>query len=155
MGTRIVGSQGNLRLVADGPELAPRTNRTFRVLLSANLITTTDEIAVKLRDLSCDGAMIEAMRLPSAGTDVILKRGGLELFATVAWSAGCRANLTFESAIPEAELLRQIHQPASDAMPSAEAEKRRPGFRQVALSEGERELASEWANPAGRHAYRD
>jgi hypothetical protein len=150
-----VGDQGKLRLVADQAEHAVRMSGSFRVLLSASLITTTDEIPVKLRDLSCDGAAIEAMRLPSAGTDVILKRGGLELFATVSWSAGRRAQLTFESAISEAELLKQIHSPRSDAMPSPDAEKPRPGFRQSALSEEERKLASDWSNPAGRLAYRD
>jgi hypothetical protein len=144
-----------LRLVADQADHEPRTSRPFRVLLSARLITTTDEIAVKLRDLSCEGAMIEGMQLPGAGTDVILKRGGLELFATVAWSAGRRAGLTFESAVSEVELLRQIHQPTGDAAVVSDAEKRRPGFRQGTMSEQERELASDWSNPAGRLAYRD
>jgi hypothetical protein len=144
-----------LRLVANQAEHAHGPERGFRVLLSASLITTTDEIPVKLRELSCEGALIEAMHLPAAGTDVILKRGGLELFATVTSSAGRRAGLAFETAISEVELLRQIHQPMSGPVAVADMDTRRPGFRQGALSPEERDLASEWGNATGRNAYRD
>ena len=150
-----MAGQGILRLVAGEPEYPERKHRRFRVLLSASLITTTDEIVVKLRDLSCTGAMVEGMRLPPAGTDVILKRGGLEVFATLAWAQGRRAGLTFEEAISETELMSQIHQMPLESAPTVEIEKRRPSFRGGQLSDEDRQLAAEWANPVGRQAYRD
>jgi hypothetical protein len=150
-----VAGQGILRLVAGEAENPERRHRRFRVLLSASLITTTNEFMVKLRDLSCTGAMVEGMRLPPAGTDLILKRGGLEIFAAVAWSEGRHAGLTFEEAISETELLSQIHQAPAQNAAVVELEKRRPGFKGGRLSAEDRELVAEWANPAGRRAYRD
>lgn len=150
-----MAGQGVSRLIADDVEQAQRESRQFRVLLSASLITTTDEIPVKIRELSCMGAMVEALRLPSTGADVILKRGALEIFATVAWWRGRRASLAFEDAVSEAELLTHIHQQPVDPQLAVETGKRRPGFGNARLSSEERELAAEWANPAGRRAYRD
>jgi hypothetical protein len=149
-----MGGQGVLRLISERDD-GERGGRRFRVLLSASLVTTTNEVPVKLKELSCGDAMVEGLRLPPTGADVILKRGGLEIFATVAWSSGRHAALAFEEAIPETELLAQIHRVSREAAATVEGATGRPGFRGGRLTDAERQLASEWAQPVGRQAYRD
>jgi hypothetical protein len=150
-----MSSNSGLRLVDDdGPNTGPRPIQ-YRVLLSATLVTTTSERTVKLRTLSLTSAQIEGTNLPGQGTDVILKRGTLEVFATVAWSEGRRCALHFETAISEEEAWSQIRQPRATAAPADAADQRRPGFHGQILTEADRRSVAEWANPVGRLAYRD
>lgn len=101
---------------AEGAPDARRGPR-YRVLLVARLFTTTGERIVKLRDISATGAMVEGDRLPAAGTDILLQRGSLELFATIVWARDGQAGLEFDQPLTEAELWRQV-----DAPPLAEVE---------------------------------
>jgi hypothetical protein len=102
-----VNGGGELRLVgSDG--LARQDG--FRVLLSARLITTTNQMEVKLRHIWADGVTVEGFTLPPAGTDVMLERGNLEIFGAVQRSEGRRATLVFDETIREAELLSMIQQ---------------------------------------------
>ena len=127
----------------------------FRVMLSAKLVTTTDEHPVTLRDLSATGALAEGRKLPPSGKDVVLRRGSLEAFARIVWSDGTRCGLEFDDEIPDRELLTHLKTlPAPAAPPAAEA-LRRPSLRAARLSEEELALVREWANPTGRSAYRD
>ena len=86
-----------------------RDNLRFRVLFSATLVTSTDQHPVTVRDLSTTGAGIEGARLPSAGTDVLLRRRSTDFFASVSWSAGGRAGLEFDEPISAAELVAQLN----------------------------------------------
>ena len=127
----------------------------YRVLLLATLITTTRELAVKLRSLSPTGATIEGFHLPAAGTDVILKRGLLEAFATVTWAEGRRCAVEFESELSHEDVWAQIRQQPSAPAPLDPVDRRRPGFHVIEVTEDERRTAAEWARPTGRLAYRD
>lgn len=144
---------GGLRLVEEEPEMGTRTE--VRVLLAAILVTTTREQPVKLRALSAAGATIEGMNLPGQGKDVILKRGTLEIFATVAWAEGRRCTLDFETPITDEEVWAQIRHPRPGPAPVEAADPRRPGFHGVAVNAADRQAAAEWAQPAGRLAWRD
>jgi len=135
-------------------EFTERAEPRYRVLLSAKLIGTTQEQPVKVRDLSATGAMIEGAKIPAAGTDVILRRGALELFATVAWVKGNRGGLHFYKRISETELWTQIHRTGHSA-PVEETAHHRPGFRAATLTPEEAEAAAAWARPQGRAALRD
>ena len=104
MGGRISAS------LAQGAPDARRGPR-YRVLLVARLFTTTGERIVKLRDISATGAMVEGDRLPAPGTDIMLQRGSLELFATIVWAKEGRAGLEFDEPLTEAELWLQVNAP--------------------------------------------
>ena len=54
-----------------------RSERT-NLFLIATLYHGSDSVPVRLRNLSCQGALIEAANLPSAGSLVTLRRGKLE-----------------------------------------------------------------------------
>ncbi|HEY0112691.1 MAG TPA: PilZ domain-containing protein [Allosphingosinicella sp.] len=148
-----MGSQAVLTLVSDEPDLCRREDSRLRVLVSAKLLTTTDEFPVTVRDLSATGAKLEGSKLPPKGTDVILKRAALEVFATVVWRDGDRCGLQFEEPLTNAELLQQMNAPVPKAVPSLE-EYRRPGLRGVRVSASELAAAREWAMPTGRQAFR-
>jgi hypothetical protein len=81
-----------------GPEdrASPRTN----LLLSATALVTGQSLPVRIRNLSETGAMLEGAGLPDAGTKLILKRGDLEVSATVAWAAGGRRGVRFDGPTP-------------------------------------------------------
>lgn len=148
-----MASHAMLALVGDTGRECLRRNARHRVLLSATLLTTTDEFRVRLRDLSATGAKVEGARLPPPGTDVVLKRGALELFGSVAWREEDHSGIQFEDPVEEAELLRAVGcaAPASPA-PSLEPY-RRPGFRTPPPSPEELELAREWARPASPQRF--
>ena len=90
-----MASRAMLSLVDGGPDR--RQADRVRLLLTARLVTTSDEYAVMLRDISLTGAMVEGSHLPSTGVDVILQRGELEIFSTLVWVKDRRAGLEFET----------------------------------------------------------
>lgn len=96
--------------IADGQPEERRSPR-FTVLLVARLVTTWGERIVKLRNISATGAMIEGDRIPPAGTDILLRRGALELFATIMWTRDKQAGLEFEAPLTEAELWMEVNAP--------------------------------------------
>ena len=89
-----------------------RRNSRFCVLLNAELVTTTDQQAVKVRDISVGGARLEAQRPIARGRDLILRRGTIEVFAQIKWLSGNERGIEFDDAITEAEMLAFLHEPA-------------------------------------------
>jgi hypothetical protein len=84
-------------------------------LLNAELVTTTDEQAVKVRDLSVGGARLEAQRPIARGRDLILRRGTIELFAQIRWLSGNECGIEFDDALSEAEMFAFLNEPAKRA----------------------------------------
>jgi hypothetical protein len=101
-------NQAMLSLVGDEADAFHGARARLRLLLAAKLVTTTGEIAVKLRELSPTAAVVTGDRFPSVGTDIILKRGHLEALATIVWTDGTRARLEFEDPLNESDLLAQM-----------------------------------------------
>lgn len=104
-----MGSHAMLALTDGAPE--QRRSERYRVLLIARLISTCCERIVKLRNLSATGAMIEGHRIPPVGTDILLQRGSLELFATIVWRNGEQAGLEFFGPLTDTELWMQVNAP--------------------------------------------
>ena len=150
-----MASRTMLSLVGEEDESELRRYSRFRVMLSAKLVTTTDEHPITLRDLSATGALAEGVRLPATGKDVVLRRGSLEAFARVVWSDGARCGLEFDEEIPDRELLTHLKTLPVPAAPPPHSTLRRPSLRASRLSEEEMALVREWANPTGRSAYLD
>lgn len=109
--------QNNLRPVESvSPTGAEgRQEQRFRVLLNADLLSTTDEQPVKVRDISQSGAMLEGQRPISRCNDVILRRGDIEFFAQIAWTSGNQCGLEFDQALSEAEMMAFVHATARRA----------------------------------------
>ena len=98
-----------------------------RVLMVAKLRTPSREIDVRIRDVSATGARIEGADLPRPGSDVILKRGGLEGFARVIWAEGNAAGIQFDEPFDETELMLQLKGLSAPRAPDPD-QCRRPGF---------------------------
>jgi hypothetical protein len=75
---------------------APRTN----LLLAATAEVDGRSLAVRIRNLSETGAMLEGAGLPEAGMPLVLMRGDLQVAATVAWAAGGRRGVRFAGPTP-------------------------------------------------------
>lgn len=76
--------------------VAPRTN----LLLAATAEVEGRALPVRIRNLSETGAMIDGAGLPEAGMPLILKRGDLQVAATIAWAAGGRRGVRFGGPTP-------------------------------------------------------
>jgi hypothetical protein len=149
-----MASHAMLALVASDEDAEHRRAcARHRVLLSAKLVTTTGETGVKLRNLSTVGAMAEGDKLPIAGSDLILRRGALDIFATVVWNADHRCGLQFDEPLADDEVWSQVS-PAPPPIVSQPIVHRRPGVRSSQLSREEREMLDAISRPAAgpRHA---
>lgn len=92
-----------------------RAGPRFRVLLNAELISTTDEQPVRVRDISTTGAMIDGQRPIAQAKDVILRRGSIEIFASVKWTSGNEGGLEFDEALTEADMMAFVREPVKRA----------------------------------------
>jgi hypothetical protein len=123
----------------------PIQNRRFdrsKVMLKATLATPNASLDVTLRNLSCEGALVQAEHLPEAGTRVLFHRQGLSVPSRVAWAHAGHAGVEFEFPLFPGELLRHVPSIGRKAPPPI---KKRPGFAPQPLSEAERLLIERWA----------
>lgn len=124
-------------------ESSPSQNRRSRrsnVLMAASVECAGAVREVKLRNLSKDGALVEAAGLPPVGSRVRFRKGELCLPGIVAWEAGPRAGIAFDSPLDPESVLRHVPKP----QPRALREHRRPRLRGQELSPGERKVAEDW-----------
>lgn len=70
---------------------APRTN----MFVMASLVTNTAREAIKVRNMSPGGALVEGLRLPAPGIACLLHRGDISLEATVVWARDGKAGIRF------------------------------------------------------------
>lgn len=117
-----------------------RTNRS-PVLLSAQIERDGRAVAVRLRNLSEEGALIEGEGLPGEGAQVFFVRKELRVPALVMWAEGCFAGVRFAKRLGREELLRHVPKPKQ----KFEAKHRRPGLACEPLSEADRRMVQLWA----------
>lgn len=117
-----------------------RRSRRTNVLLAATLEQSGQIIAVKLRNLSADGALIEAETLPAEGSEILFRRNHLAVQARVCWVAGRHAGIAFAQQLESQEVLRNVPKP----QPRMQPEFRRPGFTCRALTPQERLSIESW-----------
>lgn len=123
---------------------APSNRRSSRsnVLLKAALEVPGASLEVVLRNLSENGALVQAERLPLPPTRVLFHRQGLSVPGRIAWSHCGFAGLEFDFPLYPKELLRHVPNPMQKAVPPIQ---RRPGFASKPLSAAERALIEQWA----------
>lgn len=81
--------------IAERRSGAPRSN----VMLAATLCAEGGKLAVRVRNLSASGALIEGTALPSPATIVRLFRNNLSVTGSVVWTSSGRAGLCFAGPI--------------------------------------------------------
>ena len=124
-----------------------RRSRRSNVLLAASIESGGKQIAVKLRNLSSEGALVEGAGLPLEGAPVVFRRNELEVGSRVAWVHGKHAGIAFGNPLKAEEVLRNIPKPRARFMPDF----RRPGLASKELSDGERLMIEQWvqSSPLG------
>jgi len=117
-----------------------RKSRRSQVLLSATLEHGGGSQAVKLRNLSEEGALVESDKLPIEGTTVHFIRNELNAAGRVVWVSGKCAGIAFSERLDPAEVLRHIPAPR----PKIQPRYWRPGITTRQLSAEQRRLAESW-----------
>jgi hypothetical protein len=117
-----------------------RRSRRSNVLLAATLELSGQALPVKLRNLSAEGALVEAEKLPVEGSQLLFRRNDLAVQARVCWVAGHHAGLAFAEPLEAQVVLRHVPSPR----PRMQPEFRRPGLACRALSPEERRLIESW-----------
>lgn len=74
---------------------APRAS----IYLAATLYCDSSPFAVKIRNISATGALVEGASTPSSGSLVQLVRGGLIVHGLIAWSSEGRCGIKFSGSV--------------------------------------------------------
>lgn len=117
-----------------------RRSRRSPVLLAATLEVAGAPVPVKLRNLSEQGALVEADRLPLAGSTTYFGRNDLRLKGRVVWVEGRFAGIAFDTPLKTEDVLRNIPAPK----PKAQIDFRRPGLACRPLTPYERRMLATW-----------
>jgi len=124
-----------------------RKSRRSPVYLAASVEIAGAPQPVKLRNLSEEGALIEAERLPLEGTTTFFERNELRLKSKVVWVQGRYAGIAFARKLRQEEVLRHVPQPRQ----VTQADFRRPGLACRPLTPHERTMIEKWmvSSPQG------
>lgn len=117
-----------------------RRARRSHVLMAASIEAGGVIVEVKLRNLSPEGALVEAAQLPTVGSAVVFRKKELNLAGRVAWINTGRAGIAFDTRLDPEAVMR--HVPRSKPQPKLDF--RRPRITTSTLSPGERQLAKDW-----------
>ncbi len=117
-----------------------RRSRRSPVFLKASIEVDGSPVPVTLRNLSEEGALVEAANLPSVDAATTFERNGFRIKGHVVWLAGRLAGIRFDQPMHRDELLRQVPQPKQRFEPVF----RRPGLSCRPLSESDRKMLETW-----------
>ena len=121
-----------------------RRSRRSNVLMAATIETSGESLPVKLRNLSSQGALVEADRLPIEGSPVVFRRGELAVTGHFAWVHGHRGGIAFDQELSPEDLLRHVPAPKPRSEPADSSLYRRPGLHSRPLTPGERRFSQNW-----------
>jgi len=117
-----------------------RNSRRAPVLLAASIDVRGAPAAVKLRNLSRQGALIEGDRLPSEGVTTFFARKDLRLKCQVMWVEGRYGGIRFNRELNPDEVLRYIPPSRETFQP----EFKRPGLACKPLTPSEKKMIEAW-----------
>lgn len=120
-----------------------RQSDRAHVLLAATIVFDGEAIAVKLRNLSGEGALISGERLPPSGSVVTFQRNDLSVKSRLAWVHADHAGISFSRSLNAEEILQHI--PGSERRSIPAVDYRRPGFRPRPLTAEEKAVIEQWA----------
>lgn len=110
------------------PDDERRQARTH-IFVAATLYWRNGSTPVRIRNMSQNGALIEALDLPDVETPIIIKRGSLEASGSVAWKAEPKAGLAFANHVYVADWMGRAapsHQERVDEIVALLKADRRP-----------------------------
>ncbi|HKP33617.1 MAG TPA: PilZ domain-containing protein [Sphingomicrobium sp.] len=113
------------------------------MLLSAKIDVGNADVAVILRNLSSEGALIEGPELPPEGSVTVFRRNELCVNGRIVWVQGRFAGVAFDRQLEREELLREVPVPRQ----RFERQYRRPGLACRPLSEADRKMVQMWMTP--------
>jgi len=117
-----------------------RKARRSNVLMSASLELSGTSLPVKLRNLSADGALVEADTLPVEGAAILFRKGDLSVRGRVAWAKTRHAGISFDLKLAPDQVLRHVPAPRARVAPDF----RRPGLKSSNLTEEELRFGENW-----------
>ena len=117
-----------------------RRSRRSNVLLTATVEIEGERLSVKLRNLSAEGALVEAEVLPAAESQIMFHRNDLSVRGKIAWVGGNHAGISFNRALEPDQVLRHVPQPKA----KAKLEFRRPGFSVRDFTPEQRKQIERW-----------
>ena len=129
-----------------------RRSRRAPVLLAANIEVRGVPTAVKLRNLSAQGALIEGGLLPAEGAVTLFNRNDLHVPCEVMWVEGRYAGIRFARELERDEVLRYIPKPRERF---SRPEFKRPGFACKPLTPAERKMVEAWITALPRNTLGD
>lgn len=97
-------------------------------------------MAVKLRNLSSQGALIEGEDLPIEGSEIVFRRNELKVKGRIAWVHELQAGIAFNKLLLPEEVLRNIPKPRPRVIPDF----KRPGLACRKLTPDEQSLVDSW-----------
>ncbi|GAC1578333.1 MAG: hypothetical protein NVS3B5_10920 [Sphingomicrobium sp.] len=110
------------------------------MLLTASIEFSGTALPIKLRNLSSEGALIEADKLPVEGSEVVFRKADLNVAGRIAWVEGKRAGLAFAEKLAPEAVLRHIPAPR----PRVQADFRRPGLSSQRLSKSDQRFGDDF-----------
>ena len=119
-----------------------RRSHRSQVLLAATLEFAGGSRSVKLRNLSAEGALVEADGLPIEGTSVLFCRKELSAAGRVVWVNRRYAGIAFDQKLNPEQVLRHVPSPA--ARPKLHTRPYRPGFTPRTMTPDQQRLAESW-----------
>jgi hypothetical protein len=117
-------------------------------MLAATVQHDATSEAVKVRNLSASGALVEGDKLPGMGASVTFGRSNLLLKGHVVWVDGRRSGVRFEQLVNPHASLRHVTRPR----PVTTMRTARPGLACKPLSDSEKRMMEQWAT-AGLSAF--
>lgn len=111
------------------------------VILTATVHHDATSEAVKVRNLSTSGALVEGESLPVTGASVLFGRSNLLLRGNVVWVDGQRSGVRFEQPMNVQASLRLVSNPRK--LPTIRAT--RPGLACKPMSDRDKQLMEQWA----------
>ena len=117
-----------------------RKTRRSNVLMSASLELSGTSLPVKLRNLSADGALVEADMLPVEGASIVFRKGELSVQGRVAWAKTRHAGISFARKLEQDQVLRHVPAPRARVKPDL----RRPSLKANSLTDEERIFGENW-----------
>ena len=117
-----------------------RKARRSHVLMSASLELSGTSLPVKLRNLSADGALVEADTLPVEGASILFRKGDLTVQGHVAWAKTRHAGISFARKLDPDQVLRHVPVPRARVKPNF----RRPGLKANSLTDEELQFGENW-----------
>jgi len=89
----------------DSGPVEHRAESRSNIFVTATLYASGGSTPVRIRNLSPNGALVEAAGLPASGSPMRLSRGSLSIAGEIIWVAGSRAGLHFTSGVAVADWL--------------------------------------------------